>query len=178
VKATIRLEQLLREAVVTAYNNLVTRPTGRAVRSSIEGRLSTGEYAIATLDFTNIELVDLSCADEVVARLVKDPPAGTYMVLHGLDEHQLEGIAHVLEHQGLAAVARDPATGHLRPIGAVSADEVHAFGVLVVVGRLHPEALATHAAWEAERARRALVALAGRRLIRAEADTYSIPFDL
>ena len=174
---SIRVEQVLREAVQTAYSNLVTRPTGRAVRTSIQDRLSTGEWAIATLDFTNIQLVDLSCADEVVAKLMADPPAGTYLILHGLHDDQLEAIHHVLEHHQLAAVARDPVRGTLRLVGAATADEVQAFDALAGHPTLTPAALAALTAWEEDRARATLATLARRRLARALEDGYAVPFE-
>ena len=53
------------------YSYLVTRPTGREVRSNIERELETFEDTVlAVLDLEHVELIDFSCADEVVAKLV------------------------------------------------------------------------------------------------------------
>ena len=67
---TIRIGSLLREAVTTPYRNLVTRPTGAAVRNRIEAALARSDCHTALLDFSDVELLDLSCADEVVAKLL------------------------------------------------------------------------------------------------------------
>ena len=68
---TIAVARVLREAVTTPYLNLVTRPTGVAVRGRIESVLATSEWETAMLDFSDVVLLDLSCADEVVAKLVR-----------------------------------------------------------------------------------------------------------
>ncbi|MFB6240235.1 MAG: hypothetical protein ABEJ46_01485, partial [Gemmatimonadota bacterium] len=54
------------------YSYLVTRHTGRAVRMSIEEQIagSPGPL-VAVLDFRNVAVIDFSCADEVVAKLVE-----------------------------------------------------------------------------------------------------------
>ena len=69
---TIRIGHLLRETATSPYRHLVTRPTGAAVRHSIELALSRSDCLTALLDFSEIELLDLSCADEVVAKLRLD----------------------------------------------------------------------------------------------------------
>ncbi len=68
---TIAVARMLREAVTTPYLNLVTRPTGVAVRGRIESVLATSEWETAMLDFSDVVLLDLSCADEVVAKLLE-----------------------------------------------------------------------------------------------------------
>ena len=99
---TIRVEQLLRESVSGPYCDLVTRPTGRAVRTSIQRRLTVQHTALALLDFSEVGLVDFSCADEVIAKLLLEPGCDTAIVLQGLREEQLEAIEHVLEHHDIA----------------------------------------------------------------------------
>jgi hypothetical protein len=85
---TIRIGHLLREAVAAPYRNLVTRPTGAAVRSRIEETLAGSRCLTALLDFSEIELVDLSCADEVVAKLLLAGQGACFFVLQGLREDQ------------------------------------------------------------------------------------------
>ena len=67
---TICLGHVLREAVTTPYRNLVTRPTGAAVRGRIERTMRDSGCHVALLDFSDVELLDLSCADEIVAKLL------------------------------------------------------------------------------------------------------------
>ena len=94
---TIRIGHLLREAVAAPYRNLVTRPTGAAVRTRIEETLAESDCSTAMLDFSEIELVDLSCADEVVAKLLlAGRETGCFVVLQGLREDHHEAIDHVL----------------------------------------------------------------------------------
>ena len=110
---TIAVARMLRETVTTPYPNLVTRPTGVAVRGRIESLLATSEWELAVLDFSDVELLDLSCADEVVAKLVRlaQERMGRLVALRGLHEHFLESIHAVLEHQQLlVAVLSDGCT--------------------------------------------------------------------
>jgi len=67
---TIRIGTLLRETVASPYRNLVTRPTGAAIRNRIQAAIADSDCHTALLDFSDIELLDLSCADEVVAKLL------------------------------------------------------------------------------------------------------------
>jgi hypothetical protein len=171
---TIRLDLMLRETVHAAYTNLVTRPTGRAIRTSIRERLSGGQ-ALALLDFSEIGLVDLSCADEVIAQLLLDPPTGTYFVLQGLDEEQLEAIEHVLEHHDLAALFHDPLTGEARPIGRVSPDLRVAFSCLQADGPATVPAFAVRIGWTETQAGAVLATMARLRLVRCDDGSYSLP---
>ena len=113
---TIRIGHLLREAVAAPYRNLVTRPTGAAVRIRIEATLADSNCLTALLDFSEIELVDLSCADEVVAKLLLTVRTAYFVVLQGLREDHHEAIDHVLTHHRLAVAAVPP--GSLRPPAA------------------------------------------------------------
>ena len=95
---TIRIGRLLRETVTLPYRCLVTRPTGAAVRTRIEAALAHSDCHTAWLDFSDVELLDLSCADEVVAKLLLAEPVtpAPFLVLRGLREEQHEAIEHVL----------------------------------------------------------------------------------
>ncbi|HSB53576.1 MAG TPA: hypothetical protein VLD58_04440 [Gemmatimonadales bacterium] len=167
---TIRVEQLLRETVQSPYCDLVTRPTGRAVRSSIQQRLTAIHTTLTLLDFSEVGLVDFSCADEVIAKLLLEPVSETAIVLQGLREEQLEAIEHVLEHHDLAALVRDPVLGVARIVGRVSPDLRTAFFTLQQHGPATPDELAGHTGWPVERAEGVLNALNRLRLvIRGEA---------
>ena len=104
---TIHIGHLLREAVASPYRNLVTRPTGAAVRTRIRETLAASDCLTALLDFSGVELLDFSCADEIVAKLLLDDGerAGRFVVLQGLREDQHEAIEHVLTHHRLAVAA-------------------------------------------------------------------------
>ena len=89
MRQTIRVERLLRESVETPYCNLVTRTTGRLVRSSIARALEADGAPLALLDFSDVGLVDFSCADEIVAKLLLDPPTGAMYAFVGIDREAL-----------------------------------------------------------------------------------------
>lgn len=124
---TIPVARMLREAVTTPYLNLVTRPTGVAVRGRIESVLAASEWETAMLDFSDVVLLDLSCADEVVAKLVRlaQQRLGRIVALRGLDEHLWESIHAVLEHQELAVAVL--ADGSITLLGSVPTDVRHLF---------------------------------------------------
>jgi hypothetical protein len=172
---TIRVERLLRESVQTPYCDLVTRSTGRAVRSSIQRAIVAGGATLTMLDFSEVGLVDFSCADEIIAKLLLDPPSEAYLVLQGLREEQLEAIEHVLEHHDLAALVCDSAAGATRPVGRVSPDLRTAFFLLQSGGPASAAALAERTGWSLVRTTETLETLARLRLVRSEAGHYAVP---
>lgn len=101
------LRALLRKSVTTLYADLVTRPTGRAVRIGIERQLaSLASPCVSVIDFSQVGILDFSCADEIVARLLlryrrPDRPAETFFFVRGLAEHHREPIECVLDRDGL-----------------------------------------------------------------------------
>lgn len=169
---TIRIGRLLREAVAAPYRNLVTRPTGAAVRTRIEETLARSECATVLLDFSEIELVDLSCADEVVAKLLLAGRTACFVVLQGLREDHHEAIDHVLTHNRLAVAAVPPGSCEPRLLGWVPADAREAFACICDRGPLGLADLARALGWLESRAREALRNLALHRLIRPIGDLY------
>jgi hypothetical protein len=153
---TIAVARMLRETVTTPYPNLVTRPTGVAVRGRIESLLATSEWEMAMLDFSEVELLDLSCADEVVAKLVRlaQERLGRLVALRGLHEHLLESIHAVLEHQHLlVAVLSDGCTVML---GAVPDDVRLVFEALDTMSPCQARALSARLGWNDPRTDAAL----------------------
>ena len=93
--------------------HLVTRETGQAVRSVIAreiGALTAGE--VMTLDFSGVGIIDFSCADECLAKLLTRLIAGEYgekyLRLTGLGESQRENIHVALERKRLPALLVQP----------------------------------------------------------------------
>lgn len=170
---TISIGHLLREAVATPYRNLVTRPTGAAVRNRIQARLAGTNCLTALLDFSEIELLDFSCADEVVAKLLLSRVAGTprFFVLRGLREDQHEAIEHVLTHHRLAVAALAHG-GVRRVLGWVTPDARAAFARVCDQGPMTPLDLAGATGWPEPRAAGALDALAIHRLVRSDGVLY------
>jgi hypothetical protein len=169
---TIRLGRLLREAVAAPYRNLVTRPTGAAVRIRIEEALARSECLTVLLDFSEIELVDLSCADEVVAKLLLAGRTACFVVLQGLREDHHEAIDHVLTHNRLAVAAVPPGSREPRLLGWVPADAREAFACICKRGPLDVADLAQALGWLEARSREALGNLALHRLVRPVGELY------
>jgi hypothetical protein len=169
---TIRIGHLLREAVSAPYRNLVTRPTGALVRTRIEETLAHSDCLTALLDFSEIELVDLSCADEVVAKLLLTVRTAYFVVLQGLREDQHEAIDHVLTHHRLAVAALPPGSCEPRLLGWVRADARKAFACICEWGPLGVADLSRDLGWPEARSREALGDLALNRLVRPIGDLY------
>ena len=165
---TFRLHQLLRETVSAPYRCLVTRPTGAAIRSRIEHALADSACVTALLDFADVEVIDFSCADEVIAKLVlaQHTAAGAYVVLQGLSEPQLEAVEHVLNHRRLAVAALRESPARPALIGCADADARTAFTAVCEDGAADPDSLASRSGWTRERAAAALETLTSLRLAR------------
>jgi hypothetical protein len=169
---TIRIGHLLREAVSAPYRNLVTRPTGAAVRSRIEEALARSNCGTAMLDFSGIELVDLSCADEVVAKLLLAGRSACCFVLQGLREDHHEAIDHVLSHHRLAVAAVPPGGCEFRLLGWVPPDAREVFACICDRGPLTASDVSRALGWPEVRSREALRQLALRRLVRPAGELY------
>jgi hypothetical protein len=169
---TIRIGLLLREAVAAPYRNLVTRPTGAAVRTRIEATLAGSNCLTALLDFSDIELVDLSCADEVVAKLLLTVRTAYFVVLQGLREDHHEAIDHVLTHHRIAVAAVPPGSRAPRLLGWAPADAREAFGWIVERGPLDVTDLSRGLGWTLPRSREALGELTVNRLVRPIGELY------
>jgi len=90
-------------------SNLVTRETGRLVRESVESRLEREpEGTVIALDFSYVGIVDFSCADEIISKLIArlqgQEYGDKYVVLQGLTPTQEENIAVALERKKLAVL--------------------------------------------------------------------------
>ena len=120
----IDMHAVLQESISGVYADLVTRPTGRVVRERIEraiagrGEGDTGEITVARMDFAGVGCIDYSCADEIVAKLLRDRPA--VLVLSGITDGHREAIEPVLSGHGLAALI-EQADGTLESLGAAAA---------------------------------------------------------
>jgi len=129
----IDVHAMLRESVSATYADLVTRPTGRVVRERIEraiassdgrdaeGRAGGGEddVTIARMDFTGVGCIDYSCADEIVAKLLRGMRPAV-LLLSGLADGHRDAIDSVLTGHGLAALLEAP-DGTLDALGAPEA---------------------------------------------------------
>src|SRR4030042_5695713 len=105
------LYKLLKEELKNGSSDLVTRQSGQIIRNRIEkdiGKEKNGE--VVALDFSKIGIIDYSCADEVIAKLISRLLSGEYgdryIILTGLNENQKENIEVALERKDLAVMAQ------------------------------------------------------------------------
>jgi hypothetical protein len=121
-RATYDLRDLMDEHL--AISNLVTRETGRDIRESIEARLEREpEGAVIALDFSHVGIIDFSCADEIISKLVARLQGleygDKYLILHGLTPTHEENIAVALERKKLAVLV-SRADGSWRLLGSLN----------------------------------------------------------
>jgi hypothetical protein len=142
---SIDVGHLVRRNVTSLYSSLVTRPTGQAVRLAIENVLAeeTGPLSLSVIDLSQVTVIDYSCADEVVAKLLlrfldEDRPRDAFFVFRGIQDLHRDPIQVVLERQTLAAVA-ETETGEFELIGSASGEELEAWEALEGRGRIKPE---------------------------------------
>lgn len=168
---------VLRHSANLPYADLVTRHTGAAVRRCIELELAAlRDGDIAMLDFSHIGMMDYSCADEIVAKLLLahiGPTApSAYVVFHGITDAHLEAIEDVLMHHGLALVVHF-ADGAARLVGAVSDEERSVWDFVYARGAGDSSQLATAAGRDQSEMRQVLDMLLSRRLLRADGNAYA-----
>lgn len=106
---TYNLYKLLKEELKNGSSDLVTRPSGQVIRERIERDISKEKNGeLIALDFSKIGIVDYSCADEIVAKLISrllgDEYGDKYIILTGLNENQKENIEVALERKDLAVM--------------------------------------------------------------------------
>ena len=140
----------------------------------IEAALAHSDCHTAWLDFSDVELLDLSCADEVVAKLLLAEPVtpAPFLVLRGLREEQHEAIEHVLTHHRLAITATLYGAEAPCLLGWASADARATFDTLIERDGATPAELGVALGWSEGRAREALQALVAHRLVCSEGLRY------
>lgn len=133
---------LLRSLPASPGADLVTRPTGRAVREAIEGELADtqGQVAVSVIDFNGVRVLDFSCADEVVARLLlrylpPERPDNVFFLFRAVEEVHGHAVAEVLARHGLAAVC-DFGEGAFKLLGPTTPEERAAWSTLERRGRI------------------------------------------
>lgn len=139
----IDVGRIVERTVASLYSHLVTRPTGRAVRIAIEAQLEeVGGRALSLIDLSEVSVLDFSCADEVVAKLLlrfgeRPPPPEAFFVFRGVRDGHRAPIEAVLRRQSLAAVA-ETGRGRFELVGTRSEEELGIWTAVEEVGRLEP----------------------------------------
>ncbi|GBD33687.1 MAG: hypothetical protein KatS3mg081_1691 [Gemmatimonadales bacterium] len=170
----IDLKEILRQTVADGYGDLVTRRTGQAVRSGIERILSRLDGETVLIDFGSVRCLDLSCADEIVGRLLRERAQERSFVLLNVDDGHREAIEFVLERNNLAALAKTK-SGELQILGTLSEPARRAFAALVRLGEATAEELAQETSLPPESAGELLEELCRLRLVLRAAGRYRAP---
>jgi hypothetical protein len=166
----IDLSSVLRQTLACdLYSNLVTRPTGAAVRSQIEQMLSdSGPRALTIIDFSHVSMIDFSCADEVVAKLLmryasENPPSEAYFLFRGVTEDHHDAIEAVLERHALVAALE--AEDGVRLMGVLSDAEQRAWAAACEREGVTAAEVAAQMRCDVDEAERALETLCRHRVM-------------
>jgi hypothetical protein len=166
----IDISSVLRQTLACdLYSNLVTRSTGAAVRGQIEQLLSEStDRALTVIDFSQVSMIDFSCADEVVAKLLlrysaEDPPQDAYFLFRGVTEDHSDAIEAVLERHGLALALE--ADGEVQVTGTLTDDERRAWTATYRLGTVDANDLAAALDTDIESAQEFLNSLCRLRLV-------------
>ena len=165
----IDLGTVLRQTLsANLYSNLVTRPTGRAVRSQIELLLRASERSLTVIDFSHVSMIDFSCADEVIAKLLMrdSRERESYFVFRGMTDDHWDAIEAVLERHGLALLVERE--GGVELVGVVDDRERRAFDALKRRGRASCDEMALELGESLSETRNALDGMWRRRLVMRE----------
>ena len=173
----IDLSSVLRQTLsCELYSNLVTRPTGAAVRTQIEALIADGrERSLTVIDFSHVGMIDFSCADEVVAKLLlryvsaERGDLEAYFLFRGVTDDHWDAIETVLERHGLALVLETD--DGARIVGMVNDGERTCWEKVYALGRARASDLVL-ALGSLDDAARALDGLHRRRLLMRLDDGY------
>ena len=175
----IDVRHVLRSSVCELYSNLLTRPTGAAVRTEIENQLDQlGDRALTVIDFTHVTHMDFSCADEIVAKLLLQYVGAdsqrreVYFVFRGLGECHMDAIEAVLERHGLALVS-ELADGDRQLVGIIGGQERRAWETISRLGAAAPATVATEIGTNFDEAQKMLDTLWRKRLVIREDTSYA-----
>ena len=174
----IDVSSVLRQTVsCELYSNLVTRPTGAAVRTQIEALLADSrERSLTVIDFSHVGMIDFSCADEVVAKLLLRYVAAeredreAYFLFRGVTDDHWDAIETVLERHGLALVLETDEGARI--VGMVNDGERAAWEKVYELGRTGPADLASALGADESDALAVLDTLHRRRLVMRTEEGY------
>ena len=173
----IDVGSLLRRTVCDLYSNLVTRPTGAAVRKEIEVVLSgLEEPSLTVIDFSQVGLLDFSCADEVVGKLLDGVRrqvilTDAYVLVRGVRDDHLEAIDAVMQRYDLAVMAEGE-DGTWRVVGPLDDEMRHVLDAVRRCGRVVTSDLVKEVDQPASTLKVSLDGLLARRLVMREDDAY------
>lgn len=105
-----QIKDIMATCLTNGSYNLVTRETGKKIREAVEGMLEKEpDGAIVVLNFEGVGIIDYSCADEIMAKLItrlnSDEYGDKYIILKGANPTQKENIEVALERKKLAILS-------------------------------------------------------------------------
>ena len=174
----IDVSSVLRQTVsCELYSNLVTRPTGAAVRTQIEALLADSrERSLTVIDFTHVGMIDFSCADEVIAKLllryasVEPADREAYFLFRGVTDDHWDAIETVLERHGLALVLETE--DGAKVVGTVDDGERVVWEKVLELGRTGPADVASALGTQEAECEAVLDTLHRRRLVMRTDEGY------
>lgn len=173
----IDVGSVLRRTVCDLYSNLVTRPTGAAVRREIEGVLAgLDSPSLTVIDFSQVGLLDFSCADEVVGKLLDAVHrqvivTDAYVLVRGVRDDHLEAIEAVMQRYDLAVIVEGE-DGAWRAVGPLDDELRRLLDVVQRQGRAEPSELAAALDEEMAVVKQALDRLVRQRLVMRDESAY------
>ncbi len=120
----LQMSRIAEEALGDPGAHLVTREAGERLRSAIEGELEkAAPGSVVTIDFAGTGILDYSCADECLAKLVARLAAGEhperFLVVAGLSDSQRENLQVALERRRLPVILEAPG-GRIECVGTIT----------------------------------------------------------
>ena len=168
----IDLKTVLQERVSGVYGDLVTRSTGKAVRGGVEEELATMEgEAVVVIDFGTVRILDISCADEIVGKLLMARQSARYYLLQGVNDAHCDAIEQVLKRHQLAVVARDR-EGRVQVLGHVEKAARTVFATLSDTGAADLDEIAARLSWPRATTQEALEELLSHQLVQLASNRY------
>jgi hypothetical protein len=173
----IDVGSVLKRTVCDLYSNLVTRPTGAAVRREIEVVLcGLDEPSLTVIDFSRVGLLDFSCADEVVGKLLDGVRrqvilTDAYVLVRGVRDDHLEAIEAVMQRYDMAVIVESE-DGAWRVVGPLDDGMRRVLDAVHRCGRIVPSELVKEVEQPASTVEASLVGLLARRLVMRDDDAY------
>lgn len=173
----IDVGSVLRRTVCDLYSNLVTRPTGAAVRREIEVVLcGLDSPSLTVIDFSQVGLLDFSCADEVVGKLLDGVRrqvivTDAYVLVRGVRDDHLDAIEQVMQRYDMAVIVEsEDGTWHV--VGSLDEGLRRTLDFVQQCGRTQPADLAAAMEQHPAAVNESLNGLLERRLVMHDSGTF------
>jgi hypothetical protein len=142
----IRLRTIIKEELKGDVRDLMTRQTGQKIFERIERELKEQPSAdTVVFDFSGVGVIDYSCADEVIAKLISRLQLNEYgnkfFVIQHLTPTQRENIQVALERKNLAVMGEENNTWNV--IGVINDYLLRTLEIVMKKGSVSSSELST-----------------------------------